>query len=130
MDAYSEYKQIKMHPSDEDKTAFITDREIYCYKMMPFGLKNAGATFQCMADKVFKDLIESIMEVYVDDMLVKSVPRTDNLQHFGEAFNLLGKYKVKLNTEKCMFRITSGKFLGVSRHSTWHRGRLQPDMPS
>jgi len=79
MDAYSRYNQIKMHPTDEDKTAFTTGRKIYCYKMMPFGLNNAGATFQCMVDKVFKDLIRSTMEVYVDDMLVKSVRRMDHL---------------------------------------------------
>ena len=62
-----------MHPSDEDKTTFTTGRGIYCYKVMPFGLKNAGATFQLMVNKVFKDLIGDTMEVYVDDMLMKTV---------------------------------------------------------
>ena len=62
-----------MHPPDEDKTAFTTDPGIYYYKVMPFGLKNAGATFQWMVNKVFKDLIGNIMEVYVDDLLVKCV---------------------------------------------------------
>ena len=55
MDAYSEYNQIKIHPPSEDKTTFTTGRRIYCYKVMPFELKNARATFQCMIDKVFKD---------------------------------------------------------------------------
>ena len=73
MDAYFGYNQIKMHPLDEDKTAFTTGRKIYCYKVMPFGFKNAGDTFQQMVNKVFKDLIRNTMEVYVDDMLVKSV---------------------------------------------------------
>ena len=68
MNAYSDYNQMKMQPPDEDKTAFTTDQEIYCYKVMPFELKNAGATIQRMINKVFKDLIESTMEVYVDDM--------------------------------------------------------------
>jgi len=62
-----------MNPPDEDKTAFIMGQGIYCYKVMLFGLKNAGATFQQMVNKVFKDLIGSTMEVYVDDMFVKSV---------------------------------------------------------
>ena len=70
MNADSDYSQIKMHPPDEDKTTFTTER-IYCYNVIPFGLKNAMATFQRMVNKVFKDLIRSTMEVYVDDMLVK-----------------------------------------------------------
>jgi len=73
MDAYFDYHQIMMHPPDEDKTTFITGRRIYCCKVMPFGLKNVGATFQRMVNKVFKSLIGSTMEVYVDDMLVKSI---------------------------------------------------------
>ena len=56
---------------------------------MSFGLKNAGATFQCMVNKVFKDLIGKMIEVYIDNMLVKSTLHTDYLQHLGEAFNLL-----------------------------------------
>ena len=67
-----------MHPSNKDKTTFTTGWGIYCYKLMPFGLKNAEATFQRMVYKVFEDLIGSIMEVYVDDILVKSVLRIDH----------------------------------------------------
>ena len=78
---------------------------------MPFGLKNVRVTFQCMVDKIFKDLIGRTMKVYVDDM-VKSVLRMDHLQHLGEAFDLLWKYKVKLNPEKYTSGVTSGKFLG------------------
>ena len=100
-----------MHPSDEDKTAFTTGRGIYCYKMLPLGLKNAGVTFQLMVDKVSKDMIGRTMKMYVDDMLVKSVLHADHLQHLGEGFDLLQKYKVKLNPEKCTFRVASEKFL-------------------
>ena len=78
-----------MHLPDEDKIAFITSRGIYCYKVTPFGLKNAGATFQRMVNKVFKDLNGSTMEVYIDDMLVKSVQRTYRLQHLDKTFDLL-----------------------------------------
>ena len=68
MDAYSGYNQIKMHPTNEDKTAFNTGRVIYCYKVMPFGLKNVEATFQRMVNEVFKELIRNTMEVHVDDI--------------------------------------------------------------
>jgi len=112
MGAYSDYNQIKMHPPDEDKTAFTMGQGIYCYKMMPFGLKNAGVTFQRIVNKVFKDLIGNTIEVYIDDMLVKSVQRADHLQHLDKAFDLLRQYKVKLNPEKYTFGIASRKFLG------------------
>ena len=88
MDAYSGYNQIKMHLLDEDKMAFTAGRGIYCYKVISFGFKNVGATFQRMVNKVFKDLIGNTMEVYVDDMLVKSVLRIDHLQHLDKAFDL------------------------------------------
>jgi len=101
-----------MHPPDESKTAFTTGLGIYCYKVMPFGLKNIKATFQRMVDRVLKDLIGRPMEVYVEDMLIKSTMRKDNLQYLGEAFDLLQNIKVKLNFEKCTFGVASGKFLG------------------
>ena len=101
MDAYSSYNQIEMHSPDEDKTTFIMGQGIYCYKVMPFRFKNVGATFQRMVKKVFKDLIGNIMEVNVDDMLVKSVQRADHLLHLSKAFDLLRQYDVKFNPEKC-----------------------------
>ncbi|KAK0606812.1 hypothetical protein LWI29_004626 [Acer saccharum] len=73
MDAYSGYNQIKMHKPDEEKTAFTTDQRLYCYTVMPFGLKNAGATYQRLLNKMFARQIGKNMEVYVDDMLTKSV---------------------------------------------------------
>jgi hypothetical protein len=73
MDAFSGYNQIHMNEIDQEKTSFITDRGLYCYKMMPFGLKNAGATYQMLVNKMFRDQIGRNVEVYVDDMLVKSI---------------------------------------------------------
>ncbi|KAL5539706.1 hypothetical protein UlMin_045789 [Ulmus minor] len=73
MDAYSGYNQIRMHQPDQEHTAFLTDQGLYCYKVMPFGLKNAGATYQRLVNKMFKQQIGKTMEVYVDDMLVKSL---------------------------------------------------------
>jgi len=112
MDAYSGYNQIKMHPPNEHKTAFITDREIYCYKVMPFRLKNTEATFQRMVNKIFKELIGHIMKVYVDDMLMKSRRSTDHAQHLSEALDRLQKYKVRLNPEKYTFGVAFGNILG------------------
>jgi len=57
LDAFSGYNQIKMHPMDEEKTAFMTGRSCYCYKVMPFGLKNAGATYQRLMDKVLAPML-------------------------------------------------------------------------
>jgi len=70
--AYSGYNQIQMYKPDIPKTTFTTEMTNYCYKVMPFGLKNVGTTYQRLMDKVFKEKIERNMEVYVDDMIVKS----------------------------------------------------------
>jgi hypothetical protein len=67
LDAYSDYNQIPMAPEDLDKTAFITDLRVFCYNLMPFGLKNAGATYQRMMDKVFAEMRGREIEVYIDD---------------------------------------------------------------
>ena len=72
MDGFSECNQIKMAPEDMEKTSFITPWGIDCYKVMPFGLKNAGATYQRVATTLLHDLIHKEVEVYVDDMIVKS----------------------------------------------------------
>ncbi|KAM0984469.1 hypothetical protein ACFX2C_011867 [Malus domestica] len=72
MDTYSGYNQILMNPSDQEHTGFTTDRGLYCYKVMPFGLKNAGATYQRLVNSMFAEQIGKSMEVYVDHMLVKS----------------------------------------------------------
>jgi len=88
MDAYSGYNQFKIHPKDEGKTAFTTGCAIYCYKVIPFGLKNIRATFQRMVNEVFKELIRNIMEVYIDDMLMKSLDRATHVKHLEEVFEI------------------------------------------
>ena len=112
MDAYSGYNQIRMHPADEEKTAFMTPRENYCYKMMPFSLKNAGATYQWLMDKVFHRQIGKTMEVYVDDMIVKAEKMDRHIHNLAEAFDAMRRHNMRLNPEKCSFRIDGGKFLG------------------
>ncbi|XP_024035481.1 uncharacterized protein LOC127899240 [Citrus sinensis] len=112
MDAFSGYNQIPMDEQDEESTAFITNMGLFCYRVMPFGLKNAGATYQRLVNKIFKPLIGHTMEVYVDDMITKSKEPRDHVKHLEETFELLRKYEMKLNSEKCAFGVSSGKFLG------------------
>ena len=112
MDAFSGYNQIRMREIDEERTSFITDQGIYCYKVMPFGLKNAGATYQRLVNKMFEDQIGQNVEVYVDDMLVKSLLAPNHVTDLKEAFGVLRRYQMRLNPEKCAFGVTAGKFLG------------------
>ncbi|RVW24703.1 Retrovirus-related Pol polyprotein from transposon 297 [Vitis vinifera] len=112
LDAFSGYHQIPMSPDDEKKTAFITPHDLYCYKVMPFGLKNAGATYQRLMTKIFKPLIGHTVEVYIDDIVVKSRTREQHVLHLQEVFHLLRKYGMKLNPSKCAFGVSAGKFLG------------------
>ncbi|KAI5323550.1 hypothetical protein L3X38_032622 [Prunus dulcis] len=85
MDAYSGYNQILMHEDDKAKTSFIIERVTYCYKIMPFGMKNAGATYLRLVNKIFKEQIGKTMEVYVDDTT--------------EAFNMLRQYRMKAESK-------------------------------
>ena len=86
MDAFSGYNQIKMDEVDQEKTAFITSQGLYCYKAMSFGLKNVGATYQRLVNKMFNKQIGRNMEVYVDDMLVKSKKELAHLDDLRETF--------------------------------------------
>ena len=72
LDAYLGYNQNRMHAPDEEKIAFITEDANFCYRIMPFGLKNASATYQRLMDRIFKQQIGRNVKVYVDDMVVKS----------------------------------------------------------
>ena len=101
-----------MHVPDQEHTSFITDRGLYCYKVMPFGLKNAGATYQRLVNMMFKEQISKTMEVYVDDMLVKSKIAFNHVAHLADTFNILRTYRMKLHPLKCSFGVASRKFLG------------------
>jgi hypothetical protein len=111
MDAFSSDNHIYMHPKDFEKTAFITDRGLYYYKVMPFSLKNIGATYQRLINKMFRGRVRRNMEVYVDNVLVKSVLPPDHTYDLEEIFRTLKQYRMKLNPVKCAFRVKSGKFL-------------------
>ena len=112
MDAYSGYNQIKMEPLDQEHTSFTTDKGLYYYQVMPFGLKNAGATYQRLANSMFKEHIGKIVEVYVDDMLVKSLTAGDHVHNLSIIFSILTKFGMRPNPEKCIFGVEAGKFLG------------------
>ena len=112
IDAYSGHNQIPMYVPDQEHTSFITDRGLYCYKVMPFRLKNTGATYQRVVNMMFNEQIGKTMEVYVDDTLVKSKVASDHVSHLTDTFKILRAYCMKLNPLKCAFGVASGKFLG------------------
>ena len=109
---FSGYHQIPMHLPDAEKTTFITPHGLYFYDVMPFGLKNVGATYQRLVTKIFRPLLANTMKAYIDDMLMKSKERFDHTKHLQEAFELLRRYDMKLNPLKCAFEVSLGKFLG------------------
>ena len=101
-----------MAEENQEKIVFITSQGLYCYKVMPFGLKNIGATYQRLVNKMFSKQIGRNMEMYVDDMLVKSKEELAYLDNLKETFTTLKQYQMKLNPSKCAFGVASGKFLG------------------
>ena len=112
MDAFSGYNQIVMDKADQEETSFITNKGLFCYKVMPFGLKNARATYQRLINRMFHDQIGKNVEVYIDNMLVKSKEEGDHLKDLEETFKTLRRFQMKLNPSKCAFGVSSSKFLG------------------
>jgi len=111
LDAYSRYNQIRMYPPDEVKTTFMIDRSNYCYRVMPFGLKNAGATYQRFMDKIFQGFLGRTMEVYIDDMVVKSAKAKGHTTDLKAVFDRVRRHDLRLNPEKCFFGVEGSKFL-------------------
>jgi hypothetical protein len=112
LDCYSRYHQISLAKEDEEKTTFITPFGALCYTSMPFGLKNAGATYQrniqtCLADHWGKQV-----EAYVDDVVIKTENSENFIKDLQLVFNSLRRYRWKLNPEKCVFGVPAGKLLG------------------
>ncbi|KAK9019602.1 hypothetical protein V6N11_054118 [Hibiscus sabdariffa] len=112
MDGFSGYNQIKMCPDDMSKTTFVTLWGTFCYKVMPFGLKNAGATYQRAMVALFHDIMHKEIEVYVDDMIAKSRTEKEHITNLGKFFQRLREFHLKLNPTKCTFGVTTGKLLG------------------
>lgn len=111
MDSYSRYNQIHMNKSDEEKMAFIIHIGLYCYQVMPFGLKNNRATYQRLVNRMFKQQIGKTMEMYVDNLLMKSKEPAQHLAYQRKTFAVLPKYKMKLNLKKCAFGVDLEQFL-------------------
>ena len=112
MDAYSGYNQIPLSKSDQAKMALTTDQGLYCYQIIPFGLKNAEATYQQLMNKMFSPFIRKSIKVYMDNMLVKSQRANDHIKDLRDCFNTLHQYRIKLNLAKYTLGVESGKFLG------------------
>nr|GLL39929.1 uncharacterized protein LOC109150426 [Ipomoea trifida] len=109
MDGSSRYNKIRMAPEDEELMAFRTPKGIYCYKVMPFGLKNAGATYRRAMQIIFDDMLHKMVECYVDDLVVKSKRHTDHLGHLRKVFDYLRKFQLKMNPLICAFGVAAGK---------------------
>ncbi|GJT60221.1 reverse transcriptase domain-containing protein [Tanacetum coccineum] len=101
-----------MAKEDEEKTTFITSQGIFCNSKMPFGLKNAEATYQRLVDKAFQKQIGRNLEVYVDDLVIKSSTEHEIIRDVEETFQTLKEINMKLNPKKCTFGIEEGMFLG------------------
>ena len=112
MDIFLGYNQIKLAPDDITKTTFITEWGIYCYTVMAFGLKNARVTYQRMATFLLHDMMHNEVEVYVDDMIVKSKDRGSHAINLRKFFERIKEYRLRLNPQKCTFGVTAGKLLG------------------
>ena len=111
MDAFLGYNQILMKKEDQEKTTFVTSQGLYYYKVMLFGLKNIDVTYQRLVNQMFSKQIGRNMEVYMDDMLVKSKEAKTHLEDLQETFDTLRRYRMKLNPAKCVFGVSLGKFL-------------------
>ena len=119
LDTFQGYHQIPLATDDQEKTAFITPVRNYHYKVMPFGLKNAGSTYQRMMTKMFEPQLGKNVEVYIDDKVIKSKLVSEHLVDLANIFEILRRHKLHLNASKCSFGVGSGKFLG---YMVTHRG--------
>nr|GEU44797.1 reverse transcriptase domain-containing protein [Tanacetum cinerariifolium] len=114
LNAYKSYHQIQMVKEDEEKTAFITSQGIFCYTKMPFSLRNAGVTYQRLVDKEFHKHIGRNLQVYVDDLVIKSHTEDEIVRDIEETFKTLREINMKWNLKKCTFRVEEGMFLGYT----------------
>ena len=119
LDAFQGYHQIPLALDDQEKTAFVTPIGNYHYKVMSFSLKNVGSTYQRMMTRMFESQLGKNIEIYIDDMVVKSKMVSEHVGDLRVIFEILRKYKLRLNASKCTFGVGSGKFLG---YMVTHRG--------
>ena len=117
MDGFSWYNQIRITPKDVEKTAFRTPMGNFYYTVMPFRLKNTGATYQQAMTAIFHDMMHQELEDYVDDIVVKSKKRGEHFYVLRKVFERCRAFKLRMNPLKCTFGVSSGKFLGFLVHS-------------
>ena len=116
MNDFNGYNQIKMASKDAEKTAFRTPMgNFYCI-VMPFGLKNAGATYQRAMTAIFHDMMHQELEDSVDDIVVKSRRKEEHFRVLKRVFERCRAFKLRMNPLKCAFEVSSGKFLGFLVH--------------
>jgi hypothetical protein len=111
LDPYSGYNQIKLKVENKEKTSFITPYGVFCYQVMPFGLKNAGATYQRMIQNFLGSQIGRNIQVYIDDMVITTRKEESLIANLRETFDNLDRYKLKLNPTKCSFGIPAKQLL-------------------
>jgi hypothetical protein len=126
LDAYSSYNKITLKKEDEEKTAFITPYGVFCYQVMPFGLENAGATYQRMMQNCLGSQIGRNIQVYIDDVVITTRKEESLISDLAETFNNLNRYKLKLN-HKMFFRRISRTTPGVTGVSKRNRGKPRKD---
>ncbi|KAM1136645.1 hypothetical protein PS2_034480 [Malus domestica] len=121
LDGYAGYNQIFIAIADVQKTTFRCPRALGTYEwvVMPFGLKNAGTTYQCAMNTIFHDLIGTIIEVYINDVVVKSKHHRMHLEDIRQDFIRMRHHNLKMNPAKCAFSVLAGNFLGFL---VYHRG--------
>ena len=118
MDGNAGYNQIFMAPEDVHKTAFRVPGSVglFMYIVMMFGLKNAGATYQRAMNYIYHDLIGRLVEVYIDDVVVKSTSAGGHLDDLRQVLERTRRFGLKMNPKKCAFGVTAGQFLGFLIH--------------
>ena len=112
LDAFQGYHQIPLALDDQEKTSFVTPVGNHHYKVMPFSLKNAGSTYQKKMTKMSEAQMGKNIEVYMDDMVVKSKMMSEHIRDLTNIFKILRGHKLRLNASKCSFGVGLGKFLG------------------
>jgi hypothetical protein len=118
LDGNAGYNQIFMAKEDVSKTAFLCPGFVGLFEwvVMTFGLKNAGATYQRAMNLIFHDLLRVLMEVYIDDMVVKSAGFEEHMTNLKLSLKRMKKHGLWMNPLKCTFGVTSGRFLGFIVH--------------
>ena len=111
MDGFSRYNQINILPTNQKKTAFFYPWGTFSYRKLPFGLKNARATFQCAKSYAFQDICH-IVQPYLDDFPAHSARRVYHPEHLCQIFLRCRRYNIRLNPHKCVFCVDSGRLLG------------------